>query len=242
MSEIDPALFDPRGIPEFFGPGPAGTSLPLYAARKEFWRYSLSWIENPARHWCEFGVGEGETLEWFMSQKPRGSQVFAFDSFQGIPEPWATYPAGHWRARPFVPNRPDVTIVHGWFEESLSDDVVDRIGPIGLLHVDCDLYSSTRTVFDRIGGLLMPGTVIIFDEFYHYFGWEEHEAKAFLEFVVAEKLEIEYLARTPTCQVSLRVLGRGVAPRSSVRRCAWSPIGAGVGIRDPNEPEAEGAA
>jgi hypothetical protein len=78
-------------------------------------------------------------------------------------------------------------------------------------------------------------------EFYHYFGWEEHEAKAFLEFIVSEKLEIEYLARTPTCQVSLRVVGRGLAPRSSVRRCTWSPTGAGVGIRDPNEREAEDA-
>jgi hypothetical protein len=108
--------------------------------------------------------------------------------------------------------------------------VIEAIGPIGLLHIDCDLYSSTRTVFERIGRLVGPGTVIVFDEFYHYFGWEAHEAKAFLEFVTAEKLEIEYLARTPTCQVSVQVVGRGHRAAASVRPCSWSPTGAGVGV------------
>ena len=232
MSDINRALFDPRQIPEFYGFGPPGTHLPHYAARKELWKYTLSWIEDPSLSWCEFGIGEGETLDWFASQKPRANRLFGFDSFDGLPEPWVIYPAGHWKCRPYVSNRPDVVVIQGTFEQSLTPAVVGMIGPIGLLHIDCDLYSSTRTIFERIGRLVGPGTLIIFDELYNYFGWEEHEAKAFLEFVVAEKLEIEYLARTPTCQVSLRVIRRGVRASATVRSCTWSPTGAGVGTRD----------
>jgi hypothetical protein len=242
MSEVDPALFDAHAIPEFYGPGPIGTYLPQYAARKELWKYSLSWIEDHSLSWCEFGVGEGETLDWFASQKPRGNRLHAFDSFEGIPEPWLSYPAGHWSSRPYTPNRPDVVVVQGRFEQSLTPEVVGSIGRIGLLHIDCDLYASTKTVFDRVGGLISPGTVIIFDELYNYFGWEAHEAKAFLEFVVAEKVEIEYLARTPSCQVSVRVIRRGRRYGSTVRRCTWSPTGPGVGIRDrPEQSDARAA-
>jgi hypothetical protein len=231
MGDVDRALFDAREIPEFYGPGPIGTYLPQYAARKELWNYSLSWVADHSLAWCEFGVGEGETLDWFASRKPRRNQLFGFDSFEGIPEHWAIYPSGHWKAKPYTSNRRDVIVVQGMFEQSLTPEVVATIGPIGLLHVDCDLYSSTRTVFDRIGALVVPGTVIIFDELYNYFGWEAHEARAFLEFVVAENLEIEYLARTPTCQVSLRVIGRGRRCGSRVHPCTWSPTVPGIGIR-----------
>jgi hypothetical protein len=235
MPEIDPALFDAAAIPEFCGPGPNGTYLPLYAARLELWKYALSWIDDHTRNWCEFGVGEGETFDWFASRKPRGNRLFGFDSFAGIPEAWASYPAGQWQAAPYMPNRPDVTIAAGEFRDSLTPDVVAGIGPIGLLHIDCDLYSSTKTVFDRIGELIVPGTVIILDEMYHYVGWEAHEARAFTELMVAEKLEVEYLARTPTCQVGLRIVGRGHRAASSVRACTWSPTGPGVAIRSATE-------
>ena len=39
----------------------------------------------------------------------------------------------------------------------------------------------------------MPGTVIVFDEYFNYSGWEEGEFRAFQEFVAARKLSYEYL-------------------------------------------------
>jgi hypothetical protein len=227
----DDLAFEPTEIPEFHGPGPKGGYLPIYAARQELWRYSLSLIDDPSRSWCEFGVAEGETLEWFAARKPRGNRLFGFDSFEGIPEPWLVYPAGHWRTRVYRSNRPDVVVVPGRFEASLTRDVLDAIGPIGLLHVDCDLYASTRTVLERVAPLLREGTVIVFDEFYHYAGWEQHESKAFFEVASREGFQFEYLGRTPTCQISLRITGRGAQARSRVRPCAWAVTGPGIGIR-----------
>ncbi|HVS14842.1 MAG TPA: class I SAM-dependent methyltransferase [Thermoanaerobaculia bacterium] len=223
--------FDPREIPEFYGPGPAGNHLPQYAGRKELWQYSLSLVEDDSRNWCELGVGEGESLDWFASRKPRCNLLFAFDSFEGLPEPWLVYPAGHWKTRAYVSNRPDLIVVAGLFEDTLTEEVVHELGVVGLMHIDCDLYSSTRTVFERVGRLVQPGTVIIFDELYNYFGWEQHEMKAFAEFADEHRIEVELLGRTPSCQVSLRVVRRGRRCGATVRPCTWTPTCAGVGIR-----------
>lgn len=86
-------------------------------------------------------------------------------------------------------------------------------------------------MFDRIGTGIQEGTVIIFDELYNYAGWEEQEMKAFREFAIAEKIQVEYLGRTPSCQVSLRVTGRGRHVGATVWPCHWTQTGPGVGIR-----------
>ena len=52
-----------------------------------------------------------------------------------------------------------------------------------MLHVDCDLYSATRTIFAELGDMLQAGNIVIFDEFINYAGWQEGEYKAFIEFV-----------------------------------------------------------
>ena len=48
-------------------------------------------------------------------------------------------------------------------------------GPIRLLHIDCDLYSSTKDVFDQVYDRLVKGTVIIFDEYWNGPHWREDE-------------------------------------------------------------------
>ncbi len=84
--------------------------------------------------------------------------------------------------------------------------VADLEEPIALLHIDCDLYSSTVTVLEHCGPFLTEGTVVVFDEFFNYQGWQEHEAKAWLEYVDAHGLEVSYLGYVPASeQVSVRV-------------------------------------
>jgi hypothetical protein len=224
-------FFAPAAVPEFFGPGPSGTYSPFYAARRELWTYTLSLIEDPALNWCEFGVGDGESLDWFALRKPRSNTLFAFDSFRGIPEAWVAFEAGAWKSDTYRSNRKDLVVVEGLFDDTLKPDIVKRIGRIGLLHVDCDLYSSTRTVLNQLNHLIQPGTLIIFDEFYNYPQWQQHEAKAFSEFVLENKIQFEYLGRTPSCQLSVRILGRGNAAGWSVRKCAWAPLMTGIQIR-----------
>jgi hypothetical protein len=90
--------------------------------------------------------------------------------------------------------RPNVTLHKGWFDQTLPDFVANHPGPIAFLHVDCDLYSSTKTIFQFLGDRIVPGTVILFDEYFNYPGWRDHEHRAFTELVEERGLECRWLA------------------------------------------------
>jgi len=79
----------------------------------------------------------------------------------------------------------NVTLVKGMFHETLPQfkTQVLKSDPIAFLHVDCDIYASTKDIFDQLADHIVSGTVIVFDEFSNYPGAEEHEFKAFHEFL-----------------------------------------------------------
>ena len=84
----------------------------------------------------------------------------------------------------------NVTLIEGWFDATLPPFLAQNSGQIGLLHVDCDIYSSTKTVLDLCVPRLASGAVIVFDEFFNYKGYELHEYKAFFELV--ERFDLAY--------------------------------------------------
>ena len=228
-------LFPEVAIPRFVGEGDLNGDCPAHARRRALWRAALEHVADPELAWAEFGVGEGESLDWFAAHKPAETPLVGFDSFQGIPEPWLDLPAGQWKSPPYQSHRPDVRIVLGRFEDSLSRrEVRDALGSqIGMLHIDCDLYSSTRAVLDGIADRIGAGTVIVFDELYGYPGWPRHEARALFEFCRRHRVEIEWLGRADT-QAALRVVRVGVAARATVRSAPEDPLP--VGIRVEREP------
>ena len=63
--------------------------------------------------------------------------------------------------------------------------------PFRFAHLDADLYSSTKTVFDALGDRFVDGTVIVFDEYFGYHAWRQHEHKAFGELLDARDLTFE---------------------------------------------------
>src|SRR5262249_30281045 len=134
------------------------------------------------------------------------------------PEPWGIYPAGQWKTSPYQPNRDDVRIVLGRFEETLRNpELLGDLTPLlGFVHVDCDLYSATRTVFECLGSRIGAGTVLLFDEFFHFSDWFEHEARAFREFVEQRGVRFEYLARADG-QLALRIVEVGTTPEWTIR-------------------------
>ena len=76
-----------------------------------------------------------------------------------------------------------------------------------LLHVDCDLYSSTVTIFEAFGPRLQPGAIVLFDEYYNFPRWQQHEFKAFREYVAKSGVEYEYIGYSVTGQqVAVRIL------------------------------------
>jgi Methyltransferase domain len=145
---------------------------------------------KPQGHAAEFGVWRGITLAAIAAVMP----VTGFDSFHGLPEDWRPgFPKGMFAGNiPILP--PNAELVVGMFEDTVPG--WEPPAPLGLCHVDCDLYSSTVTVLAGIERHLHPGTYIVMDEFHGYPGAEHHEQRAWREFV----------ARTG---ITYRVIGHG---------------------------------
>ena len=156
----------------------------------------------------EFGVYSGTTINRIAQDFP-GRAVHGFDSFEGLPETWRVgYEKGVF-GRPDLPAvAGNVELVVGWFDRTLPGFLEARPNETAaLVHVDCDLYSSTQTIFAQIAPHIRPGTIIVFDEYYNYPGWRHGEYKAFQEFVDFRKVRYEYIGLVPNHQqVAVRIL------------------------------------
>lgn len=108
--------------------------------------------------------------------------VHGFDSFEGLPEATAAadkglagddWMRGAYRAsydvlRAYCEKRGyrNFRLYRGYFEDSLTPEVIATFRqeqPI-LVWVDCDLYTSSRTVLERLLPVLRSGCVVYFDD------------------------------------------------------------------------------
>jgi hypothetical protein len=161
----------------------------------------------------EFGVFTGGTIR-FMARRMAGKTIHGFDSFEGLPEAWAGFNLGGkvFDVKGKLPRVPGNVQLHkGHFDTSLPKWLSENPGPIAFIHLDCDLYSSTATVLKLTAPRLMPGTVILFDEYFNYPNWEEHEFKAFQEFVTEHRVKYTYLVFARQ-QVAVRIDSIGNRP------------------------------
>ena len=155
--------------------------------------------------YLEFGVGRGKSIRWIGSKADR--TVYGFDSFQGISEFWNGNPIGSFAQKKLPKVPPNVKFQIGMFDDTVTDFLEANSEPVSFLHVDCDLYSSTVTIFDALGTRLQSGAIILFDEYYNFPRWQQHEHKAFQEFVQTSGTRYEYIAYSVTGQqVAVRVL------------------------------------
>ena len=150
----------------------------------------------------ELGVCTGKTINFLAALNPYQT-IYGFDSFEGLPEDWIRndkiIPKGTFGFKnqgEFPPVLKNVSLIKGSFDYSIDYFLrsLVTLQPIALLHVDSDLYSSAITALTKLEALILPGTVIIFDEFYNYPGFENHEFKAFQEFLVRNNFRANYLA------------------------------------------------
>ncbi len=143
-------------------------------------------------HNLEFGVRWGVSARWLANRLDR---LHGFDSLQGLPEAWLPgESAGSYGTGGTAPPLPDnVTLHAGWFEDTLPLFLEQHAGPVSFVHVDCDIYSSTKTVLTLLAPRLGAGTVIVFDEYHSYPGWREHEFRAFQEFLAEQGAAFTYL-------------------------------------------------
>jgi predicted O-methyltransferase YrrM len=149
--------------------------------------YAASICEDKYPHILEFGVYSGKTISQIRNNLNGNFAIYGFDSFEGVPEDWENTPChkGFFSTGGVAPQLPeDIKLFVGWFEDTIPE-YLKIAKPISLLHIDCDLYSSTKTVFDALHEYIKSGTIIVFDEWCYNQDPEcnDHEQKAFYEYV-----------------------------------------------------------
>jgi hypothetical protein len=88
------------------------------------------------------------------------------------------------------------------------------------MHVDCNVYSSTRDIFDRCGAKNIPGTFILFDEYFDFPEAAELEHGAFKEFLRTSGRRLRYMYyHRPGGRLTGRVVARMVC---SIQWCSLS--------------------
>lgn len=150
----------------------------------------------------EFGCHSGRTFSAAIrASRELGiletTKFFAFDSFEGLPETsdedgifrGGTYSTGVNEFKDALEKQANYkisndNIIKGFYSESLSPHLQEKMPKVGVVHIDVDLYSSTVDVLSFIKPLLVKGSVIIFDDFFCFpAGSNQGEDKALSEFL-----------------------------------------------------------
>lgn len=172
-------------------------------------------------HWLEFGTATGGTLKILAAQRAP-EPVYGFDSFEGLPEEWRHSNRAVQRKGTFACPPPDdlpdnAHLVVGLFEDTLPDWLSENPGPVAMLHIDCDLYSSASCVLSHCNTRIVPGTIIRFDDIAQwdsyqnggqtgYAYWRQGEYRALMQWMAAGDRQIEVLHRARRWGATIRVI------------------------------------
>lgn len=158
--------------------------------------------------YLEFGVFNGNSIGSMHIARQQTDmydhmRLFGFDAFQGLPAGAEKEDGGVWKAGYYACsfaqtqeclkrrgiNHQDIFWVEGWYDQRLTPSLAQKFNlrNIGIVMVDCDTYSSSKTVLNFVGPLLQTPVIICFDD------WklndldlmEEGEYRAFNEFLEA---------------------------------------------------------
>lgn len=153
----------------------------------------------------EFGVCFGKTIRMMADLFPEDQPIYGFDTFEGLPSDWHHTKKGSYSTSGELPRvSENVKFYKGLFSDTLPiflndifdstvDEDNDHNGMIKLMNIDCDMYESTKDVFDNVHHLVKAGTIILFDEYIGNPNWEKDEFKAFQEAVEEYGWTYEYI-------------------------------------------------
>jgi len=150
----------------------------------------------------EFGCHSGRTFSAAIGASQLfqmdNMKFYAFDSFEGLPNT-SDQQDGVFEAGTFSTSRdkfisivnnntgvilPDSNVIQGFYCDSLTQKLQDNMPKAGVVHIDVDLYSSTVDVLRFIKPLLVPGTLLVFDDWFCFPGGKLlGERKALTEFL-----------------------------------------------------------
>lgn len=200
------------GLPTFL-------SRPLYhlARRRIFkddreitWRKVFAHVAGSTIQgdYLEFGVYRGTSFisafKHAQEHRLREMRFFAYDSFAGLPnDEGELFRSGDLKIPEVLFRRMiekagvDLSrceVVPGFYRQSLTDEHkrAAHLTKAAVIHIDCDLYTSTREVLRFVEDLVDAGTVIVFDDWYIFGGdpQEHGEAKAFVEWSLRDRFTV----------------------------------------------------
>ena len=179
---------DVRKFAQFYAAFEAAQFYSQHLYNAEFYDSYLDHVAAMAKRaaaqgdgaFLEFGVATGTTIKLIAAAS--GRPVTGFDSFQGLPEDWR-YGVKRGAFALKVPVLPDsISLKIGLIEETLPLYLSDLGGKsISFVHIDTDLYKPAKLILSLCRQFFRQ-TVIVFDEFFNYPGWRDHEYRAFTEF------------------------------------------------------------
>jgi O-methyltransferase len=158
--------------------------VPCLPDRMQLHQLVIDRVGNEAINYLEFGVWQGESFRKWLAGNPNPESRFAgFDTFMGLPEDWtADAPKGTFSTGGTPPaiEDPRGEFVVGLFQDTLNDFIARFDWSRRLVvHVDCDLYSSTLFTLASLDRLFAPGTILIFDDFsslnHEYQAWRDYQ-------------------------------------------------------------------
>jgi O-methyltransferase len=178
--------------------------------RREFMRRAFRALSfnGISGDYLEFGSWGGMTFALAYHESRRfGSQcrLWSFDSFQGLPDQ-AVAEDEHpkWQKGAMSTSlqefkdicrrqkvlASDYQVISGYYEDTIGGDGSNENLPrdVALAYIDCDLYSSTKTVLEFLSSRLKNGMIIAFDDYYCFSkNTLSGERKAFLELTLQDR-------------------------------------------------------
>ncbi len=167
----------------------------LFATREDLWAFALSKVKLPGNA-LEFGVSDGYSIN-YLARLGAGMHFYGFDSFEGLEEDWSGtgLRRGFFSREGKLPDVPDnVTLIKGWFDQTLPAFLNTHKSTFPLIHIDCDTHHAAATALALLADRLSAGTIIIFDEYINYAGWRYGEWKAWQECAKRNNISYRYLA------------------------------------------------
>jgi hypothetical protein len=167
-----------------------------FQSKRDMYDFVLPRIQQKTGMCLEFGVYKAATLNYFANKTPNSSWQ-GFDSFEGLPEVWGGGEKGQGAFSlggklPAVAK--NVALHKGWFDQTLPPFLAVNQGEAAFMHLDADLYSSTITVLKLTNDRLLPGSLLLFDEYFGQIGWRVGEHKALQEWMQTFEREVQCLA------------------------------------------------
>jgi O-methyltransferase len=171
----------------------------VFESRYDLYQYVNSeTVENAPIDYLEFGVYRGDSIiYWTQLNRDQNSRFFGFDSFEGLPEDWEGFSGvalkGSFGVGGRIPqvNDPRVEFVKGYFQTVLPDFLKGFAAKNRLIvHCDADLYTSTLCVLVSLNQVMVPGSIVLFDEF----STVSHEFRAFRDYTKSFMRDYKLLA------------------------------------------------